>query len=197
MKIAILGGTFDPIHIGHIIIADSVITQLCYDKILFIPASIPPHKKISGKVSDTDRLNMVKLSIEGNKMFDVCDYELLSGVLSYTINTLEYIYQNYKNIEGKIGLIIGFDLVDGFSKWREARKISDIADIIVVNRNDSNEKKENEKFNIDEYNMKIINTPNIEISSTLIRENIFSGKSVRYFLRDKTFDYIVRHNLYK
>ncbi|WP_258075207.1 nicotinate-nicotinamide nucleotide adenylyltransferase [Brachyspira murdochii] len=100
MKIAILGGSFDPPHIGHLILADTVMTNCNYDKVIFIPAKTPPHKNISGKVSNDDRLNMLKLSIENDERFLLDEYELNNEGVSYTINTLNYLYKNY-DIEKK------------------------------------------------------------------------------------------------
>lgn len=193
MKIAILGGTFDPPHLGHLILADTVIKELNYDKVLFIPSKIPPHKNISGEVSNEDRLNMLKLSIEDDKRFSFDDYELKSEGISYSIKTLNYLYQNY-NIEGKIALIIGADLIKDFHKWKEPEKISELANIVAVNR----EENENLFFkeNIEKYNIKIIIAPRIDISSTLIRERIKKNKAFRYFLNDKVYDYIISNKLY-
>ena len=192
MKIAILGGTFDPPHIGHLILADTVITNCNYDKVIFIPAKIPPHKNISGKVSNDDRLNMLKLSIEDDERFLLDEYELNNEGVSYTINTLNYLYKNY-DIEGKIGLIIGADLVRGFDKWKEPKKIAEISDITVVNREDD---KNLYKEHIDKYNIKVIMAPRIDISSSLIRNRIKEKKGFRYFISDKVYDYIVSKKLY-
>lgn len=192
MKIAILGGTFDPPHLGHLILAETVLKELNYDKVLFIPSKIPPHKNISGEVSNEDRLNMLKLSIEDDKRFSFDDYELKSEGISYSIKTLNYLYQNY-NIDGKIALIIGADLIKDFHKWKEPEKISELANIVAVNR------EENEnlfKENIEKYNIKIIIAPRIDISSTLIRERIKKNKAFRYFLNDKVYDYIISNKLY-
>ncbi len=192
MKIAILGGTFDPPHLGHLILADTVIKELDYDKVLFIPSKIPPHKNISGEVSNEDRLNMLKLSIEDDKRFSFDDYELKSEGISYSIKTLNYLYQNY-NIDGKIALIIGADLIKDFHKWKEPEKLSELANIVAVNR------EENEnlfKENIEKYNIKIIIAPRIDISSTLIRERIKKNKAFRYFLNDKVYNYIISNKLY-
>lgn len=192
MKIAILGGTFDPPHLGHLILADTVLKELNYDKVLFIPSKIPPHKNISGEVSNEDRLNMLKLSIEDDKRFSFDDYELKSEGISYSIKTLNYLYQNY-NIDGKISLIIGADLIKDFHKWKKPEKISELANIVAVNR------EENEnlfKENIEKYNIKIIIAPRIDISSTLIRERIKKNKAFRYFLNDKVYDYIISNKLY-
>ncbi|CRF32840.1 nicotinate-nucleotide adenylyltransferase [Brachyspira suanatina] len=192
MRIAILGGTFDPPHLGHLILADTVITNCDYDKVIFIPAKIPPHKNISGEVSNEDRLNMLKLSIENDGRFLLDEYELNNDGVSYTINTLNYLYKNY-DIEGKIGLIIGADLVKDFDKWREPEKIAEISNITVVNRE---EDKNLYKENIDKYNIKVIMAPRIDISSSLIRNRIKEKKGFRYFVKEKVYDYIVSKKLY-
>lgn len=192
MKIAILGGTFDPPHLGHLILADTVLKELNYDKVLFIPSKIPPHKNISGEVSNEDRLNMLKLSIEDDKRFSFDDYELKSEGISYTIKTLNYLYENY-DIDGKIALIIGADLIKDFHKWKEPEKISELANIVAVNREESDNL---DKENIEQYNIKIIIAPRIDISSTLIRERIKKNKAFRYFLNDKVYNYIISNKLY-
>ena len=192
MKIAILGGTFDPPHLGHLILADTVIRELNYDKVLFIPSKIPPHKNISGEVSNEDRLNMLKLSIEDDKRFSFDDYELKSEGISYTIKTLNYLYENY-DIDGKIALIIGADLIKDFHKWKEPEKISELANIVAVNREESDNL---DKENIEKYNIKIIIAPRIDISSTLVRERIKKNKAFRYFLNDKVYNYIISNKLY-
>ena len=192
MKIAILGGTFDPPHLGHLILADTVIRELNYDKVLFIPSKIPPHKNISGEVSNEDRLNMLKLSIEDDKRFSFDDYELKSEGISYSIKTLNYLYENY-DIDGKIALIIGADLIKDFHKWKEPEKISELANIVAVNREESDNL---DKENIEQYNIKIIIAPRIDISSTLIRERIKKNKAFRYFLNDKVYNYIISNKLY-
>lgn len=192
MKIAMLGGAFDPPHLGHLILADTVIKELNYNKVLFIPSKIPPHKNISGEVSNEDRLNMVKLSIEGDDRFLLEDYELKSDGISYSIKTLNYIYKNY-DIEGKIALIIGADLIKDFHKWKEPEKLSKLADIVAVNREDNNNLY---KENIEKYNIRIIMSQRIDISSTLIRERIKENKAFRYFLNDKVYNYIISNKLY-
>ena len=192
MKIAILGGTFDPPHLGHLILAETVLKELNYDKVLFIPSKIPPHKNISGEVSDEDRLNMLKLSIEDDKRFSFDDYELKNEGISYSIKTLNYLYQNY-NIDGKIALIIGADLIKNFHKWKEPEKISELTNIVAVNREENDNL---DKENIEKYNIKIIIAPRIDISSTLIRERIKKNKAFRYFLNNKVYDYIISNKLY-
>lgn len=192
MKIAMLGGAFDPPHLGHLMIADAVLKESNYNKVVFIPSKISPHKNISGKVSNEDRLNMVKLSIEEDERFLLDDYELKNEGISYSIKTLNYIYKNY-DIEGKIALIIGADLIKDFHKWKEPKKLSKLADIIAVNRGDNDNLY---KENIEKYNIKVIIAPRIDISSSLIRERIKENKGFRYFVNNKVYDYIISKNLY-
>lgn len=192
MKIAILGGSFDPPHLGHLILADTVLKELNYDKVIFIPSKIPPHKNISGEVSNEDRLNMVKLSIEEDERFLFDDYELKSEGISYSIKTLNHIYKNY-NIDGKIALIIGGDLIKDFHKWKEPEKLSSLANIVAVNRGYN---RNLYKENIEKYNIKIIIAPRIDISSTLIRERIKKNKAFKYFMKDKVYNYIISNKLY-
>lgn len=192
MKIAILGGSFDPPHLGHLILADTVLKELNYDKVIFIPSKIPPHKNISGEVSNEDRLNMVKLSIEEDERFLFDDYELKSEGISYSIKTLNHIYKSY-NIDGKIALIIGGDLIKDFHKWKEPEKLSSLANIVAVNRGYN---RNLYKENIEKYNIKIIIAPRIDISSTLIRERIKKNKAFKYFLKDKVYNYIISNKLY-
>lgn len=192
MKIAILGGSFDPPHLGHLILADTVLKELNYDKVIFIPSKIPPHKNISGEVSNKDRLNMVKLSIEEDERFLFDDYELKSEGISYSIKTLNHIYKSY-NIDGKIALIIGGDLIKDFHKWKEPEKLSSLANIVAVNRGYN---RNLYKENIEKYNIKIIIAPRIDISSTLIRERIKKNKAFKYFLKDKVYNYIISNKLY-
>uniref|UniRef100_UPI0026194FFA nicotinate (nicotinamide) nucleotide adenylyltransferase n=1 Tax=uncultured Brachyspira sp. TaxID=221953 RepID=UPI0026194FFA len=180
-------------HLGHLILADTVITNCDYDNAVFIPAKIPPHKKISNEASNQDRLNMLKLSIEYDERFLLDEYELNNNEVSYTINTLNYLYENYKNIEGKIGLIIGADLIRDFHKWREAEKISEISNIIAVNREDNDNLY---KDNIEKYNIKVIISPRINISSSIIRKRIKEKNGFRYFVKKKVYDYIVEKKLY-
>lgn len=192
MKIAMLGGAFDPPHLGHLMIADAVLKESNYNKVVFIPSKISPHKNISGKVSNEDRLNMVKLSIEEDERFLLDDYELKNEGISFSIKTLNYIYKNY-DIEGKIALIIGADLIKDFHKWKEPKKLSELADIIAVNRGDNDNLY---KENIEKYNIKVIIAPRIDISSSLIRERIKENKGFRYFVNNKVYDYIISKNLY-
>ena len=135
MKIAILGGSFNPIHNGHIALAKRVVDYLGYDKVLFIPAYNPPHKKLACGATDSDRLCMVKKSIETYSCFELEPCELEREGTSYTIDTVHYLQNKYSNeLTGKIGLIIGDDLIPGFHLWKNVKELADITDILLATR---------------------------------------------------------------
>lgn len=134
MRLAVLGGSYNPIHIGHLQLADAVCCSYGYDTIAFIPAFLSPFKHGHAGCTVEDRIAMVKLAIAGNPAFycELCEVQRQG--ISYTIDTLKLLMQMYPQREGKIGLIIGDDLLDGLDTWYDAAHLSDYADIIVGNR---------------------------------------------------------------
>jgi nicotinate-nucleotide adenylyltransferase len=195
LKLGIIGGTFNPIHIGHLIIAEQVKEILKLDKILFIPAYIPPHKKINPdeKIDDKHRVEMVKLAINGNSGFELCNYEIQCKGISYTYKTVEYLYKEY-NVEGRINAIIGADLVPELKLWYEYENLIKICSFVVVDRN---------QINLEEYLnqypfLKIVKTfVGIDVSSSEIRKKIKEGKSIKYLVPEKVENYLKENNLYK
>ncbi len=196
MKIAILGGTFNPPHVGHLMIADTVASALNYDKVIFIPTKKPPHKNACNLASSEDRINMLKLATQNDDRFEVEDFEIKDEVneLSYTINTLKYLYKKYEGIvEGKMGLIIGADLLADFPKWNSVEVIAHISDIIVLNREGDNNLVESV---ISKYKMKVLKMNRVDLSSSIIRDNIENGVSIRYRVNDLVYEYIKQKRLY-
>lgn len=185
MRLAIFGGSFDPIHVGHLYIAEEVRMSLGYDRILFVPSNIPPHKRPSQKVNGEDRLRMIRLATQGNDAFAVDDYELRAGGVSYTIGTIHYVMESY-DIEGKPGLIIGDDLVPGFPSWRSAEEIRSLTDIVVARRSG---------LNVDHAGLSVSNVL-VPVSSSDIRDRIVSGRPFRYLVPENVYDYIFNNKLY-
>jgi nicotinate-nucleotide adenylyltransferase len=186
MKIGILGGTFNPPHIGHLILAQEVTQKLSLDKIFFIPTNIPPHKE-SHNVKGADRLNMVKLVVAGDKRFEALDLEIKRGGVSYTIDTVHELKEKFKQAE--FYLIVGSDLANDFPTWRYFERLKKAVNIVVAKRR--------------AYPLKTINRfiiaqiVQMGISSSYIRGLIKKGFSVKYLVPDSVAEYIGKHKLYK
>ncbi len=192
MKLAILGGTFNPVHIGHLMLAEDVRKEFGYDKILFIPACVPPHKAYNACVSDFDRLEMLKLATKDNPYFGVDDCELKRKGISYTIDTIYDLESRYQEqIEGKIGLIIGDDLLSGFESWHLAETLALRVRLIVGRRNSSALPLESS------FPFSPLSNSILPISSSDIRSRIKNKKSWRYLVPDSVFQYIKDRNLYE
>jgi len=191
VKIAVLGGSFNPVHIGHLALADAVHVACGYDRVLLVPANIPPHKEIAAGATTEGRLEMLKLATAGVGWLETEECEISRGGLSYTIDTLEYLSKKYASVlEGKIGLVIGEDLVEGFMKWKNPEAIASIADIIVARRPGS----VTSSFPLP--HVQLVNQL-LPISSSEIRECIQGGKSWRYLVPDPVYRYIIGHTFYE
>ncbi len=216
MKIAVLGGSFSPIHIGHLALADEVCTALHYDKLLFIPAYRPPHKELSSAVTAMQRLRMVQLACEDDERFVAEDCEVLRQGVSYTYDTVCLLEKKYGDVlEGKIGLVMGNDLLKGFHLWYRAKEISEKCDLILAKRPqqvddidfankvsgefrklDSEENflepQEKEYFAEALY----IGNAELQLSSTDIRSRIGRGRCFKYLVPPKVYEYIAEEKLY-
>ena len=204
-KFGILGGTFDPPHLAHLRIAEEVRENWELDKVFFIPAGIPPHKKEGSFSSFEDRLQMVKLAIEGNPYFEVLDIER-AIIPSYTLKTLQRLKEIYP--ESEKYLIIGWDSFCEFETWWNYEEFLDYTNIIVVPRGikdwDSalgyfrNKIRELWKDN-DKALKKVFfgKTTLFDISSTLIRKLVSQKRSIRYLVPEKVYWYIKEKGLYR
>ena len=189
-RIGIFGGTFDPIHNGHLITAQSVLHQRNLDEIVFIPCFISPHKTDKTASSPVHRLNMVKLAIENHPKFVLSDYELKKEGISFTRDTITHFHESYKDIE----LIIGYDSFSNFETWKDPEEIIKLAKLIVMKRSYNNMNSTTNKFF---NNALFVDTPVIDISSTEIREKIQSNIPIDFLLPDKVLQYINDNRLYK
>ena len=184
MKYAILGGTFNPVHIGHLFLADSVLSAFAYDRVILVPAFQSPLKECAGGASPRDRAEMLAASIAGDPRLTIDDCELKREGLSYTIDTLMDIIARYEP-EGKPGLILGDDLASSFYKWHDPEKIAELADIIVARRLSNtagggpSSGTENAEF---PYPHKKLDNEIINIASNQVREKISRGDAWRYLV---------------
>lgn len=188
-KVGIFGGTYDPIHLGHLITAQSVREIRNLDKIIFIPAFISPHKSDVKTSSAEDRLNMIKLAIDGIPFFDYSDIEIKKGGISYTIDTLKELKKIYDEME----FIIGYDNIFTFHTWKEPDEIMKLAKIIVLKRKSSHPPQFEDKY----YKQAVfVQTRGIEISATDLRERVRKGLPINFLVPPKVMEYIYQHKLY-
>jgi nicotinate-nucleotide adenylyltransferase len=188
MRMAIMGGTFNPIHNGHLFLAEEVRTALDFEKIIFIPAFLPAHKSIAANVPTKHRLAMVKLALRGRRAFLLDDCEIKRGGISYMIDTVQEIMSKY-TVTGKPGLIIGDDLLDQFHIWNKAEQLAEITTLIVAKRTYTT--KHRFAFPHIYLDNKIL-----PISASEIRQRIASCKPIRFLLPDRVYEYIRAHKLY-
>jgi nicotinate-nucleotide adenylyltransferase len=188
-KIGIFGGTFDPIHLGHLITAQSVKELRDLEKIIFIPAFISPHKSSAKTSSPEDRLNMIKLAVDGISFFDYSDIEVKKGGVSFTVDTLRELNKKYSELE----FIIGYDNIFTFHTWKEPDEIFELAKIIVLKRKSSHPPQFEDKY----YKQAVfVQTRGIEISATDIRERVKNGMPINFLVPPAVMEYIYKHNLY-
>lgn len=188
MKAAIIGGTFNPPHIGHLQLAEEVLQSGGYDRVLFIPSNKPAHKEVAWGVSSAFRLEMVKLAIQGWPGFQLEACEILRGGVSYSIDTVDCVLKNY-DLEEKPGLVIGDDLFQSFHTWKDADTLATRADIIVAHR----------LFHhtLDfSYPHRYLDNKLLPLSSSEIRERIAQGKPWRALVPSSVYEFIMDNRLY-
>ena len=189
-RIGFFGGTFNPIHMGHLAITQMAQERFKLDKVIFIPSHQPPHKNIAPKelASAQDRYKMVKLAIAGNEHFEVSDVETKRDGKSYTVDTLRHFRKIYPP-KAKFFFIIGGDSLGTLSQWKNIEEILQLATFIVVNRPGYSDIKNIKHLTVTK--------PGIDISSSYLRQRINSGKSVRYLVPEAIYHYIIKYGLYK
>ncbi len=185
MKIGIFGGSFNPIHLGHLIIAEQIREQCDLDKILFIPVGIPSHRE-NNLENSQKRYEMIKLAIKDNLNFKVSDIEIKNSETSYTYDTLKKLKK--ENPENIYFEIIGEDSAEYLDKWKEIDELLKITQFLVFRRNGNY--KQNHK------NIKVLETPIIQISATQIRNKIKKKESIKYLVNERVIEYIKTNKLY-
>ncbi|QQK07161.1 nicotinate-nucleotide adenylyltransferase [Miniphocaeibacter halophilus] len=195
-KIGIMGGTFDPIHIGHLVMAQEALEFKNLDRIIFIPAGFPPHKN-KEITSGQKRLEMVNLAIKGNEKFIVLDYEVKKETKSYSMETIEYIKEIYEDFG--IYFIMGEDSFMNIEKWYKYEEFLSEVTVLVARRSFDKLtalREKIKKINLHGYFVEEIPTAFLDISSTNIRRKFNLKKNPRYYLPEKVYDYILKEGLY-
>ena len=199
MRIGIMGGTFNPIHHGHLILSEYIRIKENLDKVIFIPTGNPPHKDIHDLLDGETRLEMVDLAIKNNPFFKSLDIEVKRETTSYTVDTLRSLKDKYP--EHDLYMIIGADNLLSLRTWKEFHRIFSYANFIVADRLGlchEDVYKEIDRLNQDyDANIIYLDSPVIEISSTLIRQRLKDNLSIKYLVCEDVEDYIERNNLYR
>lgn len=196
MKIGLFGGTFDPIHIGHLIVMENCINQLGLDKIFILPNSNPPHKLENNKSPADIRVRMVKESIKDNPKIEINDYDYKDNNIHYTYQTLEHFTKSYSKDE--IFFIMGEDSFLELDTWKNYTKILENKIIVFKRYSDSGRRiKDKLKFFANyRDNLYIIDNISMDISSTLIRDLVKNKKSIKYLVTDEVRFIIKKKDLY-
>jgi nicotinate-nucleotide adenylyltransferase len=201
-KIALFGGTFDPIHLGHTTVAAEAVKQIDAEKIIFVPAKRSPLKGLSPLASDADRFAMLALAVADNKKFELSDYELRKPEPSYTLETIRR-FQTSLGSDTSIYWLIGADSIDELPLWYEITKLIDECNLSTMYRAGCNP-PDFSKFKdiwgserVERLQHNVIQTSLIDISSTEIRSRLAAGRDVPEMLHPAVADYIRKHNLYQ
>lgn len=198
MKIGIIGGTFDPIHNGHLIISEYIRDSLALDQVVFIPAGQPPHKVNNVVATANHRLNMTSLATEDNPYFTVSDMEIKSKETSYTYSTIKKLMD--ENRSNDYYFIIGADSLFSLDKWYNFTQLTEIIKFALWDRSGyfRADILDRIKYLKKEYdtNISYIEGPIIEISSSQIRNRLKSNKSIKYLVPNQVLEYIEKNNLY-
>lgn len=189
-RIGIMGGTFDPVHIAHLVIAQEVLEKLKLRQVWFVPSFIPPHKKDNRVSKPQHRLKMLKLATENDKRFSISDVELKRKGISYTVDTLKELSLSNPGI--KLYLILGVDNLKYLSTWKEPEEVYGLAQVVLVRR---------PGYRLPSGNRWVekavtIEAPLWEVSSSQIRERVKAGLSISYWVPEKVRKYIEKHKLY-
>jgi nicotinate-nucleotide adenylyltransferase len=197
-KIGILGGTFNPIHLGHLLTAQDALEQLGLERVIFIPSATPPHKVVDKLATGRDRLRMIKLAIRGNDQFEVDDIEIKRGGKSYSVDTLTALRQ--RNPRADLYFIIGADSLRELHLWREVARLVTLCTFVTVPR-PGFEPKPVIDPRLDaatrrQLRQDVLRGHACDIASRDIRARVSGERSIRYLVTDAVRLYIARRRLY-
>lgn len=200
MSLTVYSGTFNPIHTAHLIVAETVRSDLSLENIVFIPSGIPPHR--SGDIAAAaHRFEMVSLAIKDNSCFSVSDIEITLSEKSYSYTTISRLYELNPHLQlknEKINFIIGADAFLLIDSWYKAQEFAEKVNFIILARPDSPSVEEIVKMvKIKNFTYKEVRIPQMEISSSYIRDRIEKGLSVKYLVPADVEAYIINNSLYK
>lgn len=185
MRIGVFGGTFDPVHVGHLSIAQAALECVPLDRMIFVPARRSPLKDRGPFASEADRLAMLRLATAGEPRFAVSTAELDRSGASYTVDTLEQLAG-----EGELYLVMGADAARDFDRWQRPERIRELATLLVAARPGTPAPPE-------EDGLTVFDAPCLDISSRELRARAARGRSLRYLVPDAALQYLDAHGLYR
>lgn len=192
--LAVFGGTFDPIHSAHLIVAEEIVGQGAVQRVLFVPAGVPPHKVGQPIADGHHRIRMVRLAIRGNRRFEVSDLEIDRGGDSYTIDTLRMLRDRVRP-EVRIAVVVGADQVQEFETWKDYQVLAEEFQPILTTRAGYPEDLRGGRPYF--RSALVVPIPRLEISATDIRRRVAEGRSIRYLVPRSVEEYIDEHGLYR
>ncbi|MFZ0090344.1 MAG: nicotinate-nucleotide adenylyltransferase [Solirubrobacteraceae bacterium] len=196
MRIGILGGTFNPPHLGHLVCAQEAYRELELDQVLLIPAGMPPHKPVDAEPGPEHRLELCRLAIEHDDRFAVSDIELHRDGPSYTVDTLHVLSTQAPTNE--LVLILGGDIAAGLPRWHEPERVLELATVAIAKRRGT--ARSAVQRALDELHggerARFFPMPRIGISSTMVRRRVRAGQPIRYLVPEGVMTYIETHGLY-
>jgi nicotinate-nucleotide adenylyltransferase len=197
MRVGILGGTFNPPHLGHLVCAQEAYSQLQLDHVMLIPDRIPPHKPVEDEPGAEHRLAMCRLAVDGDERMSVSDIETLRGGTSYTVDTLVELQKRAPDNE--LYLIVGGDVAAGLPRWREPERVLSLATLAVAKRRGTpRERVEQALAGLrGAERTQYFRMPRIAISSTMLRRRVSAGVPIRYLVPEQVSTYIEKEGLYR
>ena len=189
-RIGVFGGTFDPPHVGHLVAACDARQDLDLDVVMLVVANAPWQKLGDREISPAaDRLEMVRLAVEGVDCLEISDIEIRRGGLSYTADTLRALLEDEPDAE--LFLILGNDAAAGFATWERHEEVAELASLVVVDRPGTHTPID------DEFDWYRIDIPELEISSTELRERVATGRSIAFLTPERVASYVEERGLYR
>lgn len=199
-RIGISGGTFDPVHYGHLIIAETIREKFSLDKVLFVPTGNPPHKVGSRVTEPRHRFNMVSAATKSNPWFEISDIEIGRKGFVYTVDTMSRLKEEYGG-DTRFFFISGADVVWDLLKWKDIERLFTLCEFVIASRPGFKKEKLHEKIEelklLHGARISVTDTTAVDISSTLIREKVGGGRSIKYLVPEAVEEYIHEHGLYR
>ena len=187
MRTVIIGGTFNPVHVGHLMLAEEVRVQEGFDRVVFVPSNKPAHKVVDG-TTVSQRLEMLRLAVQGfDIVVETC--ELAREGISYSIDTVRYLLDHY-DLEGRPALVLGDDLFESFGSWKDAQELSRLAELLVAHRKFAHQLSS-------PWPHRYLDNKLIDVSSTEIRQRVRAGRAWKALVPPAVAEFMEIHHLYR